>query len=568
MRRRRLAAGLTVATLALGLAFAAVATGESASGFHTSLPALLTGVNGTDVEPIISVGDTVGDYMFEGIPDGISMLRPEGNTVDIVVNHELSLVPFPATRQDPSNSLLSRLRLDQGSAGVIEGRYVIGKTAGYQRFCSNFAVGPAHGFNRRLVFVSEEARDIVLRREDSWHQLRVTLSETGAEQAGVQVAYDVQSGESRSIYSMGRMNHENAVAVPGYGHPVVLTGDDTFDAPASQLFLFSAPNGQAVWDNSTSGKLYAFVANSPSGVNDYGDVTEGMTVHGHFLEVPRRIATGKNPDGSEVTSADLGYPRPDAPNPFPSQQTLAMPDGPQWVLEHWSNLNNVFQFIRVEDLTYDRDHPRIVYFADTGEPRAVQNPVTGRLRRAAGGTRDNYPNGRLFKLKLSGNPLHNAKLSILPGANFDNATPRYGNPNIPHQPDNVEATDDALYFQEDPGAHNSGDLANGGFAAATNARIWRYDLESGDLTVVAQVDQTPGPSGLFKGAWESSGIVDVSSVFGEGAFLVDVQAHTWDMAAGTGNDPPAVPQRERGQLLLIRVPGEGNDDGNNDDNDD
>jgi hypothetical protein len=26
------------------------------------------------------------------------------------------------------------------------------------------------------------------------------------------------------------------------------------------------------------------------------------------------------------------------------------------------------------------------------------------------------------------------------------------------------------------------------------------------------------------------------------------------MPAGTGNDPPAVPQRERGQLLLFKVP--------------
>jgi hypothetical protein len=58
---------------------------------------------------------------------------------------------------------------------------------------------------------------------------------------------------------------------------------------------------------------------------------------------------------------------------------------------------------------------------------------------------------------------------------------------------------------------------------------------------------------LAKGAWESSGIVDASSMFGRGAFLVDVQAHGWDVPAGTGNDPPAVPQREQGQLLLIKV---------------
>jgi hypothetical protein len=56
-----------------------------------------------------------------------------------------------------------------------------------------------------------------------------------------------------------------------------------------------------------------------------------------------------------------------------------------------------------------------------------------------------------------------------------------------------------------------------------------------------------------KGTWESSGIVDVSAVFGPGAFLVDIQAHQWDMPAGAGNDPPAVPQRERGQLLLIKT---------------
>jgi hypothetical protein len=42
------------------------------------------------------------------------------------------------------------------------------------------------------------------------------------------------------------------------------------------------------------------------------------------------------------------------------------------------------------------------------------------------------------------------------------------------------------------------------------------------------------------GDWESSGILDVSTYFGEGAWLVDVQAHT----IGEG-----------GQLLLLRIPG-------------
>src|SRR5688572_30070690 len=176
MRRRM---WLLAAAAAVATALVAVPAGAGDSpGFHTSQPAMLTGVAGTTVTPIISVGDTVGDYMFEAIPDGISISRINGKgTFDILVNHELSLVPFPATRQDPSNSLVSELRLHQKSAGVLKGSFAIPSSAAYQRFCSNFLVGREHGFERDLLFTNEEARDIVLRQPDSWHQPSVQLSE-------------------------------------------------------------------------------------------------------------------------------------------------------------------------------------------------------------------------------------------------------------------------------------------------------------------------------------------------------------------------------------------------------
>jgi hypothetical protein len=545
MRRAQLASMALVAAALLMLVAIPAAAGDG-PGFKTSQPAMLDGVGGTTVTPIISVGDMVGGYMFEAIPDGISFGKINGRgTADILVNHELSPVPFPATRQDPSNALLSELRLHQKSAGVLKGRYVIPSSAGYQRFCSNFVVGREHGFERDLLFTNEEARDIVLRQEDSWHQPGVRLSEPGAEQAGVVVAYDVKSGAYRSIYGMGRHNHENSMGVPGYGYPVVLSGDDTFDAPGSQLYLYKAATGAAVWND--QGKLYAFVSNNPA-INDYGDLSiANPSVTGHFIEVPRAIATGKI-NGREVTSADFGYPRPTDPDPFPSQPTPAMPDGPQWVLEHWSNLNNVFQFIRIEDTAYDRTNGKTVYLADTGEPRAIPDARTTRLRRGPSGTRGPYMNGRLFKLVMnSSDPLGTATLSILPGANFDDLG--YNNAAAGHQPDNMETTRNAIFWQEDPGSHNA-QPAN---PAATNARIWRYDLATATSTVVAEVDQSMSPV-VNKGTWESSGIVDASAVFGRGAFLVDIQAHQWDMDAGAGNDPPAVPKRERGQLLLIRVP--------------
>ena len=245
-------------------------------------------------------------------------------------------------------------------------------------------------------------------------------------------------------------------------------------------------------------------------INDYGDITEAMgPVSGAFIPVPPEIATGKlggDPSTRDITSLD--YPDPDYPTP-----PAGIPDGPQWVLERWSNLNNVFQFIRVEDIAYNRSDSRVVYLADTGEPRAIPNATTGRLGRGASGTAGAFPNGRIFKLTLGSNPLAGASLDILPGTDFDALG--YRNANAVHQPDNLETTAGALFIQEDVGTHNSSSppAAYGVFPDATNARIWRYDLTTGSLTVVAEVNQAvPGAPALAKATWESSGIVDASSV--------------------------------------------------------
>ena len=82
---------LLVPALAVGLAlplFAASGAAADGGGFHTSKPAMLAGVGGTSVHPIISVGDVVDGYVFESIPDGISVVRANGRgTVDIMLNH-------------------------------------------------------------------------------------------------------------------------------------------------------------------------------------------------------------------------------------------------------------------------------------------------------------------------------------------------------------------------------------------------------------------------------------------------------------------------------------------------
>jgi hypothetical protein len=530
MRKRLFMAAACAAAVAVVAALPAGADNDS--GFHTSVPAMLTPLApGSSVEPIISVGDSVRGYRFEAIPDGISFTRNGRGTMDVYVNHETSLVAFPANRSDFTNSLVSKLRLNQHSAGVLRGEYVIGNDANYQRFCSNFLVGEEHGFERELLLTNEEARDIVLRQGYAWHPPSVSLDEPFAEQAGVVVALDTKSGAYRSIYGMGRHNHENSVAVPGYGHPVVLSSDDTFDAPASQLYLYSAASGAGVWND--EGTLYAFVADDPN-VNDYGDFPAANGASGHFIEVPPMIASGKRPDGTDVRAVDFGYPAP----------PTGVPDGPQWVLEYWShNVVRALQFIRIEDLAYDRDTPNVVYFADTGEPRAIPDGA-GRLRRGPSGTRGLYPNGRIFKMVLDpDDPLTVQSLSVL----IDQDPLGYDNPLAMHQPDNVETTANSILIQEDPGSHNQGPV-NG------YAKIWRYTLPAGPLVKVAQVDQSLRPD-LPIGNWESSGIIDASSAFGPGSFLVDVQAHGYEIETAPSPFPGITYMREAGQLLLLKVPG-------------
>ena len=53
--------------------------------------------------------------------------------------------------------------------------------------------------------------------------------------------------------------------------------------------------------------------------------------------------------------------------------------GDQAALERWSELNGVFEFIRVEDIAYDRTTPNVVYFADTGEPQALHRRGPARM---------------------------------------------------------------------------------------------------------------------------------------------------------------------------------------------
>jgi hypothetical protein len=581
MRRRSIGACAVLAVAMAASGTASALAGDNTSGFKTAQPSMLTPVmQGVTAAPLLTVGDVLPTgYRFESIPDGISVRTKGQGRADLFVNHETSKVPFPYNSANPTaangendfdNAQVSKLIVNQHSAGVLNGTLAISSSSGYQRFCSNYLATAREGFDREILFTNEETPDYVYRQEASWPPVMGSPAE---EEAGLVVALDVKTGKHKPIYGMGRHNHENSVAIPGYGKPVVFSGDDTFTSgpltgvfpagavPAqSQLYSYIAPSTDALMAD--EGDLWAFVSDTP-GVKNYYDVipNSGTEVKGHFIKVPKDIATGRNPDGSELKAADKGYPAPPTNGSWQTDLRSAAPvgiDGPQWVLEYWSDTHNVFQFVRVEDIAYDKRPGKgnVVYIVDSGRGRtATQSLDTPNFRST---------NGRVWKMVLDpDDPTVVTSLTVFAEGD-DNPVQT---PTEVHQPDNIETTPTGLLLTEDPGSSQQYPVGSPD-PRATTARLWHVPF-SGTPEVVAKVDQSAdgGPTDVDgrapgnQGAWESSGIVDASAAFGPGAYLINVQAHTlWvEKAPGDDNNGDGAPdftyKREGGQLALLRIPG-------------
>jgi Bacterial protein of unknown function (DUF839) len=593
--RRSIVALVTISAAAAATVASVASGGSTAAPYNTSQAAMVTLLAGAPAnsaaDAIISVGDTIGGFTFESIPDGVSV-SPRGNgRADVFVNHETSTVPFPfaspwpqaagveANQNDFTNSEVSQLNFNPRKVEINSVSKAIASLENYQRFCSNYLATAVEGFDRDILLTNEEAQDWVFRSGTAWPgPTFIPPGTAGAEQAGVVVAHDVKNGKTKPIYGMGRYNHENTVAIPGFDELVLLSTDDTFQTnpPASsQLYMYKAADSDELWAD--EGALYAFRADGTD--NDYFDLQPGETISGNFVAVPEEIAKGKDADdGHELTQA-VDFPSYPVPTGGPS----VPPDGPQWILDQWGNVSNtpsvadndVFDFIRLEDVAYDKrpGMSNVVYIADSGRATAgAASPLT------------TSTNGRIYKLVLdpddTGDPTE-AEISILVQGDdvATVATDPVGSFNEIHQADNLETTRNGnLLITEDPSTNNTYALPAG--PGKTTARLWRVPLGAVDpdasKTAVLAVDQSldenanpalgavdvdaAGPGRL--GAWESSGIVDASAAFGPGAFFLTIQAATYWVAKQAGPDVLNAPngpdyffKKAGGQLTLLKLPG-------------
>jgi len=528
-----------------------------AAAFVVAIPANALGVTGPYMAPLVSgvtftalvnSGDVLFGDTFEGLPDGIGVVPGPGSPptyVDLYVNHEQSHVPFGINANsvyadgtginDPHDSSVTRVRIDLATKAITDMEVVLPGSAGFIRFCSSTIVN-GFGFAHPMLFTNEESNDVLPVPGSATYGADPSVSPN--RQAGYTVVLDTVTGDYMPIPGMGRHNHENQVLIPGGWKKQLafLSGDDTFSAPGSQLYMYVADDANAVLKD--KGHLWAFQVTAADGAhvapgdpfnnaNDYLDLTAGHTFSGKFIKVPDDIARG--------TTSAL----------------------PQTALENWSDENNIFEFIRVEDIQYDPDSPRTVYFADTGSSVSHSADLTGAKagRMTAGGSAQR---GRIFKMVLNEkDPKVVDSLTILADGNATASNFI--------RPDNLEVGHDSIMVQEDnPGS-----------------RLWMYSLGSGSWTAIAKVDSNPGDT-TTTDPGENSGIIDMSEWLGDGWWALDVQAHqdtntanptihtdqfldttfyTWD--GGPVPPGPVIPpggasyryHRENGQLLLMYLPG-------------
>lgn len=180
-------------------------------------------------------------------------------------------------------------------------------------------------------------------------------------------------------------------------------------------------------------------------------------------------------------------------------------------LEMESVAKGVTGFQRPEDAAWNADNPTELYFVTTA---SFTNKT--RLWRLRFNDLSNLPAGGTVQLLVDGGE---ARM-------LDNLA--------------IERKGRFAITQEDPGGNDH------------IAKVWRYDLRSSPQSpvfqAIGQFDPNrfaPGAPNFLTNDEESSGVIDVGKILGNGYYLLDAQIHK------ANPDPELV---EEGQLLLMRLP--------------
>jgi len=316
-----------------------------------------------------------------------------------------------------------------------------------------------------------------------------------------------QAAVSRELPALGRTSAEVALPLPktAYaGKTAIVIGDDD-----------SGVNG---------GQVYLYLAN-----------TVGDLQNGDLYVLKRRDSNQKERDIVLGQTYDVDFVKVENQKTITGLQQNALVD----------QTLKAIKFGRVEDVDYRKDGVgRELYFNVTGQANTGTNADFARTK---------Y--GRVYKLVMdAANPLTGKLSVVLDGDD------RTGKAKLFQNPDNICATKNYVYVQEDPNSY--GDETHDGY-------IYQYNIATGDLKVVMELDHRRTAADAAKynvggqsrfGQWEYGALIDVSQELGmDDTFLLYPQPHTWLDAKYQGvdggvrrnvsTDPTA---RQGSQVLVIK----------------
>lgn len=519
--------------------------------FQTSEPSQIKGLEGYTTQPLFTVGETINDYVPPGILDGTGAYKLNDTTVRILVNHETNsnttYAYTLASGVELTGARISYFDVDIRTFEITDsglaydtiynraGQKVTPQTPldtidgefGLDRFCAANLI-PANEFGNNkgvldnVFLAGEETSD------------------------GTQFALDVNTNELWALpwFSVGAWESATQLDTGTTNKVAFILGDDRGPAP---LYLYVGTKGVDYNNDGqinfvernglTNGKVYVWVANDANLTDPRDFNGTGNTTDGKFVEIDIFDETGTLPGYDS-----LGFARQ------VTQDALV------------SNVDG-FLFSRPEDVATNPNDGSQMVFASTGRT-GIFNSV------------DTWGTTYIVDVDFSGlaNNVINAELNILYDGN-DLTNPLVKDFGL-RSPDNLEWADNGLiYLQEDRAI--SANLF--GATSGEEASIWRINPNienpAESLLRIGQIDRTALPTGQTDpvpndiGNWESSGIVDVSTLFGNQGgdlFIFDVQAHSirnGSIISNPGidtNGNGTVEARdnlvEGGQLSLLIVP--------------
>ena len=547
--------------------------GITLTGFASNDSPMMNADGAWEARVLLTIGDHLPsrdprfinrEYQPVGTPDGLGAYRLDEGTVRVLVNHELDGKAGYPYRLDNGTTLTGArisfldvdrrtLRiLDSGIAyrtirdrqgRIVETGFQINEVAqtgqGLSRLCSSQLIGKGtFNFVDTIYMTQEELSDPL-----------------GHPYGGTVWALDVERQTFHAVPAMGRMAGENTTPLSGPRDTVaLLIGDDTIPQTVeaeiagqdaglhtspghvvtAPLWLYVGqknastrvlPRGVDPADASflnrnglLAGQLYYFVADH--GVRTVAQFNgTGSTLRGAW----KKIEVSDKAKAGEKGYDSLGYKT-------------------GLTLRREAKAGGAFQFSRPEDVS---THPAIgtrAVLASTGRDTVFP---------------DHDAWGTIYRIDVDFETM-TATLKILyDGDDAGGAGFSHSDEGI-RSPDNLDWADDGwIYIQEDK-AKQQDPLF--GSHSGEEASLWRLDPLTGDVQRIARIDRsvvlpkgsTDQEPGVI-GAWESSGILDVTPLFdsrvGERVFLATVQAHT--IRDGLIAKHNLV---EGGQLILLRSP--------------